>query len=272
MREYVYLNGKPLAQIDSGSPESITYLHTDRLGTPRVATNSSGSSVWSWAYANHAFGDNAPTGSQTVNLRMPGQYYDAESGLFYNHNRYYDPATGRYISSDPIGLSGGLNTYAYAMANPAVYVDPEGTCVEDFCIGETIAVSRACWSNPVCRAIVIRLGRELGKRIEQILTPAVPEAAAGGMCPVFDNSGAGIGHNSNVAKAREREKYHKICDTPPPRTGDPCKDAKAMFNGISNVLMQELLLRITGMMARWIVDMQSKFLRKKQLWKTHRGV
>ncbi len=65
-------------------------------------------------------------GSATVNLRFAGQYLDSESGLHYNWNRYYDPTTGRYITSDPIGLAGGLNTYGYALANPVMFIDPEG--------------------------------------------------------------------------------------------------------------------------------------------------
>jgi len=54
---------------------------------------------------------------------FPGQYYDQETGLHYNYFRYYDPNTGRYLTSDPIGLDGGLNTYLYAEANPVKIID-----------------------------------------------------------------------------------------------------------------------------------------------------
>ena len=57
---------------------------------------------------------------------MAGQYYDSESSLFYNWNRYYNPAVGRYISSDPIGLAGGLNTFGYVGQNPVMWIDPRG--------------------------------------------------------------------------------------------------------------------------------------------------
>ncbi|MFH1157906.1 MAG: RHS repeat-associated core domain-containing protein [Pseudomonadota bacterium] len=124
IREYVYLNGEPLAQINAGSPEVLTYLHPDHLGTPRFGTNAAGTQVWAWA--NDAFGTSTPSGSVTVNLRMPGQYYDSESGLFYNWNRYYNPAIGRYISSDPIGVWGGLNIFGYVGGNPINYIDPLG--------------------------------------------------------------------------------------------------------------------------------------------------
>jgi RHS repeat-associated protein len=58
-----------------------------------------------------------------MNLRYPGQYYDTETGLFYNWNRYYDPSTGRYGRSDPIGLIGALNTFAYVGGNALHYID-----------------------------------------------------------------------------------------------------------------------------------------------------
>jgi RHS repeat-associated protein len=125
IREYVYLNGEPLAQIDkTGGTETVAYLHTDHLATPRYGTNAAGTTVWTWD--SGAFGKEAPTGSATVNLRFPGQYFDAETTLFYNWNRYYNPAIGRYISSDPIGLAGGFATYNYVSVSPVMFSDPRG--------------------------------------------------------------------------------------------------------------------------------------------------
>jgi RHS repeat-associated protein len=62
----------------------------------------------------------------TLNLRLPGQYEDSESGTYYNYLRSYNPATGRYLESDPIGLKGGLNTYAYVEGSPLNTIDPLG--------------------------------------------------------------------------------------------------------------------------------------------------
>src|ERR1700722_6109747 len=67
-----------------------------------------------------------PTSSITQNLRLPGQYSDAESGLYHNGFRDYLPGLGRYVESDPIGLMGGINTYAYANANPQTNIDASG--------------------------------------------------------------------------------------------------------------------------------------------------
>ncbi|MCR4308239.1 MAG: RHS domain-containing protein, partial [Candidatus Berkelbacteria bacterium] len=122
-KAYVYFNGIPLARIDNNT--DIYYYHTDHLGTPQAMTNSGGATVWKASY--EPFGKATVT-TQTItnNLRFPGQYFDQETGLHYNWHRYYDPKIGRYISSDPIGLAGGLNTYTYALNNPLRYIDPFG--------------------------------------------------------------------------------------------------------------------------------------------------
>jgi RHS repeat-associated protein len=64
--------------------------------------------------------------SFVYNLRLPGQYYDQKTGLNYNYFRDFDPSTGRYVESDPIGLATGVNTYAYVEDNPISGFDPLG--------------------------------------------------------------------------------------------------------------------------------------------------
>jgi RHS repeat-associated protein len=85
-----------------------------------------------WQWQGEAFGHSLPdenpqgAGAFANNLRMPGQYFDAETGLFYNYFRDYDPSVGRYVQSDPIGLAGGVNTYGYVGGNPIGMMDPSG--------------------------------------------------------------------------------------------------------------------------------------------------
>jgi RHS repeat-associated protein len=126
IRDYIWMAG-PVAQIDStGTSESLVYLHADHLQTSRLATDAFQSIVWRWE--GDVFGDTPAEelGGISINLRYPGQYYDQETGLHYNMFRDYDPSTGRYVESDPIGLNGGLNTYSYVLSNPVSNIDPSG--------------------------------------------------------------------------------------------------------------------------------------------------
>jgi RHS repeat-associated protein len=101
------------------------WYQNDHQGTPQKLIATSGLVVWAATY--DSFG-NAEIGIEGVtnNLRFPGQYFDAETGLHYNWHRYYDPATGRYLRTDPIG--DGLNLYAYVFNNPIGLIDPMGLC------------------------------------------------------------------------------------------------------------------------------------------------
>jgi RHS repeat-associated protein len=89
--------------------------------------------VWRWDESSEGFGKTGPninpdgdTTNFVFDLRFPGQRFDSASGLNYNYMRDYDPSTGRYTQSDPIGLLGGINTYAYAGSMPTGAIDPMG--------------------------------------------------------------------------------------------------------------------------------------------------
>jgi RHS repeat-associated protein len=120
--EYIYLDNKLLALIQG---EQVYYYHNDHLGTPEILTDDSGTVSWKATYT--PFGQ-AQIVIETVTnpFRFIGQYYDQETALHYNYFRYYDPKTGRYIASDPIGLEGGINLFSYVAGNPLRWVDPRG--------------------------------------------------------------------------------------------------------------------------------------------------
>jgi len=120
--DYLYLGDQPVAMLTSGG---LFFIHGDRLGTPQIVTGPSQNVNWMAAY--QPFGQMQTLGNaMTQNLRLPGQYADAETGYYDNGFRTYDSTLGRYLQSDPIGLSGGLNTYAYVGNNPVNLVDPTG--------------------------------------------------------------------------------------------------------------------------------------------------
>jgi RHS repeat-associated protein len=111
--------------------EAVYWHHNDHLGTPQALTDASGTKVWEMSQT--PFGittvNEDPDGdgiTVTNNFRFPGQYFDVETGLNYNYFRTYDPTTGRYTQSDPIGLDGGLNTFGYVLGDPVNLIDPFG--------------------------------------------------------------------------------------------------------------------------------------------------
>lgn len=127
-REYVYLDHHPVAMLERGE---LMWIHTDHLGAPIAVTNAERKTIWRAQYE--------PFGAATVdadpdrdrrsvelNLRLPGQYADAESGTSYNYLRDYDPKTGRYLSPDPLGTFAGSNPFAFAHNDPLRRFDALG--------------------------------------------------------------------------------------------------------------------------------------------------
>lgn len=124
----------PLSVTGSAPGATVYYIQTDQLNTPRAITDQSNTLVWKWD--SDPFGSAPPNERPSTapnfvfNPRLPGQVYDNETGIHYNYFRDYDPALGRYIQSDPIGLKGGINTYGYVLGNPASYSDPLGLAIK----------------------------------------------------------------------------------------------------------------------------------------------
>lgn len=129
--EYVWLANTPVAMIVTDTGTSIYHIYPDHLNTPRFLADSTGDVVWRWdsdAFGN-GLADEDPDNDSTdvvMNLRFPGQFFDSETGTHYNYYRDYDPVIGSYVQSDPIGLGGGLNTYAYVSNNPLSNSDSTG--------------------------------------------------------------------------------------------------------------------------------------------------
>jgi RHS repeat-associated protein len=116
----------------SGSAGVAYPILSDNIGTPRVVlAPTNGHKRWTWE-AKEAFGMQAPVenpqndGNFVFNARFPGQWFDEETGLFQNGYRDYNPQTGRYMQSDPIGLSAGWNTYGYVGGSPVMFGDVYG--------------------------------------------------------------------------------------------------------------------------------------------------
>ena len=138
IQQAIWLDDNPVGLlVGAAGANRLHYVQPDHLGTPRsVIDPIRNVVVWSWGLASEAFGNSPPNqdpdndGTGFVfDMRFPGQRYDAASGLNYNYFRDYEPGTGRYSQSDPIGLWGGMPTYSYTKGAPLMTSDPLGLLV-----------------------------------------------------------------------------------------------------------------------------------------------
>jgi RHS repeat-associated protein len=134
-QQVIWLGNLPVGVVVGyGASSKLYYVEPDALGTPRAVVDPTRDvAVWRWPLESEAFGADAPDPDAdadgvafTFDMRFPGQRFDAASGLNYNYYRDYESSTGRYVESDPIGLSGGLSTYSYVSSKPLESTDPFG--------------------------------------------------------------------------------------------------------------------------------------------------
>jgi RHS repeat-associated protein len=135
---------RPVAVTINAATAQMYYIHTDHLNTPRMIVDQAGIPRWISDNAE-PFGSTPPNNDPDAdgitfefNIRFPGQLFDGETAVSQNHFRDYDSGIGRYVESDPIGLAGGVNTYAYVRGNPIASFDLHG--LQDYmCIAAGIS-------------------------------------------------------------------------------------------------------------------------------------
>jgi RHS repeat-associated protein len=182
VQETVWFGDTPVATIrpHTGGGIDVYYVHADHLNAPRIVTRPSDNKV-AWRWDTDPFGTTAPNqnpqalGTFVYNLRYPGQYFDSETGLLYNMARDYDPATGRYVESDPIGLAGGIGTYNYASDRPVSSTDPTGQAeTVTWCFGGPAA----CIAGVAAAGISVWMMTPAGKAAVKSTVDAVAKACS----------------------------------------------------------------------------------------------
>jgi RHS repeat-associated protein len=197
IEETVWLGDIPVATLrPNGSTVAIDYVHTDQLNTPRQITRpSDNAQLWTWnsdPFGTDAANENpAGAGTFKYNLRFPGQIFDGQAGLHQNGFREYDPAVGRYVETDPLGLVDTTGTYNYVNADPLSLDDPAGLWSTDPATIEK-AVARALrveeagggpedpWAD--LAAAIVTVGT-----IALADPPSDKQAAQGNGCPPGDD-------------------------------------------------------------------------------------
>ena len=135
IQQAIWVDDTPVGLLaGAGAAQSLKYVQPDHLGTPRAVIDPMRNvAIWTWEAKGDAFGNSPPNqdpdldGTAFVfNMRFPGQRHDPSTGLSYNYFRDYDPASGRYVQSDPIGLNGGISSYGYVAGQPLTLSDRLG--------------------------------------------------------------------------------------------------------------------------------------------------
>ena len=135
LQQAIWLDDLPVGLLaGTGANQKLHYIEPDHLGTPRaVIDRSRDVAIWTWALQGEAFGNSAPNQDPdldstnfVLDMRFPGQRYDAATGLNYNYFRDYDAGSGRYVQSDPIGLEAGVGTFIYTGNSPLKFIDVNG--------------------------------------------------------------------------------------------------------------------------------------------------
>ncbi|MCU7905165.1 MAG: DUF2235 domain-containing protein [Candidatus Thiodiazotropha sp. (ex Epidulcina cf. delphinae)] len=200
--QYLYQNERPVLKLEGGAAYAI---HTDHLGAPRAVSDQDGERVWSADYSPFGL-IRIETQQISLNLRLPGQYHDQESSTYYNYQRDYDPHTGRYLTSDPIGLKGGLNSYAYVEGDPLGAIDPlglfllafDGTWIDK----NSTDPKKAITSN-------VELFRQYYQRANgDRSTEYIPGVGTGGPLDSLLGGGLAIGARGRIEEAVDMLKEH----------------------------------------------------------------
>jgi RHS repeat-associated protein len=226
IQETVWLGDIPVATLrpHTGGGIDLFYVHTDQLNTPRAVTRPSDNVVmWTWysdPFGTDAANENpAGAGIFKYNLRFAGQLFDGQAGLHANGQRdCYDPATARYCESDPTGLDGGINTYAYVL-DPLRFVDPTGLAGE---FGGDSITQRVL--------ALIRQGRldELNDLLEAGgLNPEQEALAKRGLTAARDLIRGGLKRSKSYHAELEDKTYTELCKIASGK-GDLAKRAQQM--------------------------------------------
>lgn len=185
-----------------------------------ASSNPWGKAVWRWELTGEAFGADLPIedpdtdGKRFVfDMRFLGQRFDDATGLHYNYFRDYDPAVGRYVQSDPVGLAGGISTFAYAGSAPSILADPSGlNPAVGLCFAPVVG-----WGS--CAALA---GGAI--LITGCIASGICQQASDALQDLFEGAGAWLSESS----PGEQEHDHDMAtgDTGggcPPQSPDPCK-------------------------------------------------